>query len=141
MWCWLSSLLRPQAQEDLPPELLSDDEEEEVVPGYEEKEEFIGLGLDEEEVPLYYRYQGTLPCRKILKGPCEKLIKQFWKFKRLANKALQKETRKPDVFTPLDDSFYEWLVKREVSNWQPGKKVALDLSVSTSKSIVTSVSV
>jgi len=70
-----------EIQDELPPELMSDsDEEEDTL--WVLQEEFEGLGLDE-EIPEFLRWEGKIRNRKIAKGTLEGHIKNFWKEKTL----------------------------------------------------------
>jgi len=104
-----------EVQNELPPELLSDSEEEEdslwVL-----QEEFEGEGL-EEEVPEYMRWEGKIKNRKIPKGSLEGNIKNFWKEKKYYDK------KDPDKKSPPEEFFIQWAQKkygreqRVVADW------------------------
>jgi len=113
-----------QAQELLPPELVSDDEDEDVAPGWVQKDFFVGLGVGNEDAQPYFRANGTFKNNNIPKGICEREIKKFWKVKRAANKELVKATKKEGSMTPLHEAFFEWLVTEEDPKWLTGKKVS-----------------
>lgn len=66
-----------EVQNELPPELLSDSEEEEDTL-WVLQEEFDGKGTGE-EVPEYMRWEGMIKNKKLAKGSLEGYIKNFWK--------------------------------------------------------------
>jgi len=89
-------------QEELPPELLSDSDEEQAEDWIEQKF-FTGLGIGE-DVPMCFRFEGTIQNRLVNKGDTERLIKDYWKCKKYSD-------AKEKVETAPVDFLYTWLSK------------------------------
>ena len=81
---------------------------------------FVCRGLGP-AVPRFLRLDGKVRNQSMQKGECERLIKDFWKFKK---QLMQKSPRSAMVDQSLQQQLYEFLkeVRRSVVNFCPNAR-------------------
>jgi len=85
-------------RDELPPELQSDDDDQDADDDWVDMEYFECLGLSE-DVPLYFRWDCKIKNRKVSKRDTELLIKMFWKQKDQIDASRPKRMHVGEWFT------------------------------------------
>jgi len=101
-------------RDKMPPELQSDDENEEADEDWVDMKFFEGKGYGE-NVPKYFQWEEPIANRKISKRDTELLIKHFWKQKDQVDAKRAKRM-------PVDEWLYEFLQRKysthaEITDW------------------------